>query len=1027
MVSLGRLIFPLLLLAGHLGAQPYYFGRYGVENGLSNASVYCAIQDRQGFMWFGTQDGISRFDGYRFKTFNVYPGEAPVSFQYIYQLALDSSGTIWARTSHGVYRYERQSEHFVPFLDSLAFVEVLYFDKRGRLWFSTRHSLYHYDFTTKSLTRLAPRNNFKANSFFEAEGFMWMSNRDGQLQKMDLTTGSCTPYDLYAHSPKTNLKGIDQILPDDEGGFYIGGQAGIKHFDIRTANYKDLLMSNDTTPAYVHTILRSGPSEYWFGAESGIYILNTRTGRFTHLQNQPFNPYSLSNDIVYTLCKDSEGGIWAGTYFGGLNYFSKKVFPSFEKYFPDGSQNSLGGYAVNDICQDPQGNIWIATADAGVDKLDPVTGEIKRFTPGGTPGSITYSNVLSLLMVGNDLWIGTFQHGIDILDTRTGKVRRHIPGGSRKGQLGEPQINVIFQAKSGEIYLGCRRFLYRYDPEKEEFDQSGVIPEGANVNCMAEDSKGTIWVGTLSGIYYFNPRTGRSGHFTNEPGNPNSISNNSVSAMLEDSFHDLWFATYGGLCRLGPDRKKFTRYTTGSGMPGNVVFKVLEDNRRSLWVSTSKGLVNLDSNRNIAGIYTRANGLLADQFIYNSGYKDDSGRLYFGSIRGMVSFRPDSVCPVKSSASLYITGFQVNNKELEPARDSTLKQSLLCTEEIVLPHDQASFSIDFAAVSFTSPAMTEYRYTMEGLDKEWIWLKRNRKVYFTGLQPGSYTFRVTAVSDYFSGHTEKELRIKILPPVWATWWAYLCYMLLIGGVSGYILKLYYNRQRIKKEKEIYAAKIEFFTHVAHEIKTPLTLIRGPMENLLDMTGNNPAITADVMTMDRNTDRLLDLVNQLLDFHKTEAGGISLEFSWVNINTLLRDAWLAFEPLARKRKLSWQMHLPESNVYLMADKEALYKIVSNLFSNAAKYAAGEVVLRVPDPGKEAGSLLIMISNDGNLIPPELKEKIFEPFYRLKASSGQRGTGIGLALARSLATLHKGSLYLNDQGDGMNTFILILPMK
>jgi len=1027
MVCFCRLIFPLLLLVDHLDAQPYYFRRYQVESGLSNTTVYCAIQDKEGFMWFGTRDGINRFDGYRFKTFNVYSGEAPVNSQYIYQLAMDSSGTIWAGTGHGVYRYDRQNERFVPFIDSAFFVRALYFDKKGRLWYAASDSLYRYDFTTRCLTAFSPRKYFHAISLFDAGGYMWIADDSGRVRKMDPATGNYSTYDLFAHSPKTKMKWIFKMLPDEEGGFFIGTLTGIKHFDIRTATYKDLLTVSDKRPMYIHAILRAGPSEYWFGTESGIYILNTGTGGFTHLQNKRFNPYSLSDNFVYALYKDAEGGVWAGTYLGGLSYFSRQVFPSFEKYFPDGSRNSLSGYAVGDICQDPKENIWIATQDAGLNKLDPATGEIQQFVPTGAPGSISQSNIQSLLMVGNDLWIGTWQYGVDILDTRTGKVRSHIRGGSGKGQLSNPLIFDMLLAKGGDIYLATTTGVYRYDPGRDYFDQPATLPQGMNIICLIEDREGTIWVGTYFGIYYFNPRTGGSGHFANEPGNPSSVSNNSINAILEDSFHDLWFATNGGLCRLGPDRKKFTRYTTGIGMPGNLVFKILEDDRRSLWVTTSKGLVNLDSNRNIAAIYTRANGLLTDQFVNNSGYKDDSGRLYFGSIRGMISFRQDTICPLKFMPSLYITGFQVNNKELEPARDSALKQSLLCTDEIVLPHDQASFSIDFAAVSHTSPAMTEYRYIMEGLDKEWTYLKPNRRVYFTGLQPGSYTFRVKAAGDYFSGLKERELRIKILPPFWATYWAYLCYFLLIGGLAWYIFRLYSNRQRIKKEKEIYAAKIEFFTHVAHEIKTPLTLIRGPVENLRDMADTLPVIKADVMTMDRNTDRLLDLVNQLLDFHKTETSAMTLAFSRISMTTLLREAWLAFEPVAQKRRLSWQMHLPERDIYLIADKEALYKIVSNLFSNAAKYAASKVVLRMPDPGKEGGCLVIEISNDGDLVPGELKEKIFEPFYRLKGAANQKGTGIGLALARSLTALHKGSLYLNDQGDGMNTFILILPMK
>jgi ligand-binding sensor domain-containing protein/signal transduction histidine kinase len=1019
--------FPLLLLMGHLGAQPYYFRRYEVENGLSNATVYCAIQDQLGFMWFGTKDGINRFDGYRFKTFNVYPGETPVNSQYIYQLAMDSSGTIWAGTGHGIYRYDRQNERFLSFIDSASFVRALYFDKKGRLWYAASDSLYRYDFVAKNLTAFSPRQYFEATSLFEEGGYLWSSDPDGRIHRMDLSTGNFISYDLFGHSPKTNLKGVNVILPDEEGGFYVGTRSGIKYFDMRTATYKDLLIFNDTTPAYVHTILRAGPSEYWFGTESGIYILNTGTGRFTHLQNKRFNPYSLSDNFVFALYKDAEGGIWAGTYWGGLSYFSRQVFPSFEKYFPDGSPNSLSGYAVDDVCQDPRGKIWIATHDAGLNKLDAATGEMERFTPTGLPGSITYSNILSLLVVGNDLWIGTFQHGLDILDTRTGKVRRHIARRLGKGQMGDNLVFTMLRVKSGEIYLGTTTGVYRYDPVKDEFDQPATLPQSKNIICLAEDREGTLWVGSYFGIYYFNPRTGRSGHFANDPDNPNSVSNNSINAILEDSFHELWFATNGGLCRLGPDRKNFTRYTTSSGMPGNLVFKILEDDRGRLWVTTSKGLVNLDRNRNITAIYTRSNGLLTDQFSDNSGYKDDKGRLYFGSIRGMISFRPDSVSPAKFTPSLDITGFQVNNKELEPAGDSVLKQSLLCTDEIVLPHDQASFSIDFAAVSFTSPAMTEYRYIMEGLEKDWTFLKRNRKVYFTRLQPGSYTFRVKATGEYFSGQMERELRIKILPPFWATAWAYFTYLLLSGGLSWYIFRLYSNRQRIKKEKEIYAAKIEFFTHVAHEIKTPLTLIKGPMENLRIRTDNFPALKDDVMTMDRNTDRLLDLVNQLLDFHKTEISAMSLQFSQVNINVLLREAYLAFEPIAQKRKLSWQMDLPVNDVYVVADEEALYKIVSNLFSNAAKYAGSKVVLRMPDPGNGSDPLVIQVSNDGNLIPSELKEKIFEPFYRMKGSTNQKGTGIGLALARSLAALHKGSLHLNNQENGMNTFILILPIK
>ncbi|MBA4167137.1 MAG: hybrid sensor histidine kinase/response regulator, partial [Chitinophagaceae bacterium] len=420
------------------------------------------------------------------------------------------------------------------------------------------------------------------------------------------------------------------------------------------------------------------------------------------------------------------------------------------------------------------------------------------------------------------------------------------------------------------------------------------------------------------------------------------------------------------------------------------------------------------------------NGLLNDQFNYNSGYKDTTGKLYFGSVRGMITFNPDAFFQPRFIPPVYITGFQVHNKELVINKDNgILKKSVVYTNEITLPYDQSSFSIDFAAISFTAPEMTEFKYITEGLDREWTFLKSIRKVYFTNLEPGRYVFRVMAGHDGIWSNSPRELVIQVTPPWWATAWAYSIYCLAGLTLIYFLSRIYHNMQENKKEKEIYEAKIEFFTNIAHEIKTPLTLIKGPVENLSDMVVLLPGINDDVMTMERNTNRLINLTNQILDFRQTETKGFSLNFAVVNINEILQEAYLTFEPVAKKRQLSYSLIMPPSDVTMMADGEALNKVFANLFSNAVKYAQKEITIQLFPQETLTGSLVIELANDGFIIPKEMREQIFEPFFRLKETIKEKGTGIGLALARSLVQLHNGDLYLKEGSIRKNIFVLRIP--
>src|SRR6185436_288755 len=360
-------------------------------------------------------------------------------------------------------------------------------------------------------------------------------------------------------------------------------------------------------------------------------------------------------------------------------------------------------------------------------------------------------------------------------------------------------------------------------------------------------------------------------------------------------------------CKFNKQKNNFTRYGTESGLPTNFILSLLEDSRKNLWISTSRGLVCFDPATAQSTVYTKANGLLNDQFNFSSAYKDGEGRMYFGSVKGLISFRPDEFTKSNFTPLVYITGFQINNKDLViNKKGSPLTRSITYTNKIILTHSQSTFSIDFASLSYTAPEMSEYAYKMEGLEKDWTYLETNRKVYFTDLAPGTYTFKVkAAVNNEGWKGPESTLVIEILPPWWASRWAFLIYVLVAVGIIYLLVRNYHrrvnekNRRKIElleheKEKEIYQAKIEFFTNVAHEIKTPLTLIKGPMEKIMKKNGHAVDMSGNLKLMEKNTNRLIELTNQLLDFRKTETKGFSLNFVKTNISMLLQDMYNSFK-------------------------------------------------------------------------------------------------------------------------------------
>ncbi|MDR6784669.1 signal transduction histidine kinase/ligand-binding sensor domain-containing protein [Pedobacter africanus] len=1024
--------------------QSYYFKHYQADDGLAHNSVASIIQDKKGMIWIGTRAGLNRFDGYTFKTYkNGNNKFGNIGNNVINTLIEDKNGMLWVGTGWGIFKYDPYKEAFTP-LDAAPqiYINHIVADDQNNLYFLAERKLYKYIQKENRVVDLKIRASCLA---FDSDMNLLMGTDDGFIRTYNLQRKSSTSVRVISPHVPPNLRSISKILPAKNNELLIGCfKQGLKSYNTKTGLIRSLpLRNSNNTDIYVRDITAASDREYWVATESGIYIYDLVTNTSRNLRKQAGDPYSIADNAVYTICRDNQGGMWAGTFFGGLNYYSKEN-ARFEKYYPLQGSNSISGTAVREICSDNKGNLWIGTEDAGINKLHLKTGKFTHYSSTGKKGDVSYPNIHGLLALDDQLFIGPFLHGMEIMDINSGLIKERFKLIGGKGDQVSDFVLCVYLTKDSTLLIGTAYSgsgLFKYDRKRKTFTRIPQIPYNSYVFDIKEDEKGNIWTGSVAqGAFYYNPKTGKSGNIRFEDKiKGKTVNEFPVYGILEDSDHSMWFTTEGGgMIRLSPDRKTFKKFTTENGLPSNVLFRMLEDDDKRLWISSLKGLICFDMRTEQFKIYTQSNGLITDQFNFNSAYKDRNGKMYFGSVKGMIAFDPKTFEQKNAGPSTYITGFQINNKEIGPGMDnSPLSKSILHTDTIVLRHDQNNFSIEFAALNYSSPEVTRYTYLMEGLDKNRTYLSSNRKAYFTDLSAGDYTFIVQAKSNIgrWTGK-ERLLFIKILPPFWKSYPAYFCY-LLVFAISLFWSVRYYHRYlerrnqnklqlfEHEKEKEIYQAKIEFFTNIAHEIQTPLTLILGPVERMIKKVAEQEGLKKSLLMVEKNAKRLAELTSQLLDFRKTEMNQFGLNFVNTDINHLLNEQISAFRQEAEKNNISLGMELPRNHITVFADREALVKICSNLISNAIKYAASTVMVGLAAVQPDDEQFTIRFSNDGRGIPEEFRDKIFEPFFRLY-SKDKPGTGIGLSLAKSLTELHNGSLKLVSGNTNMIVFELTLPI-
>lgn len=1031
--------YPLLLLWSlvsclsvwaHQSTLHHYFRTLDVRDGLSQNTVNQILQDRKGFLWFGTKEGLNRYDGL---SFHVYKKEnSGLGRNFITALREDADGNIWVGTDRGIFIYQPLLDSFVAFdrvsdrgTRIIGYVTQISTDGDD-VWMSVEEQgLFRYNLRGKHLTHLFHDTSLPNITRFWLRGdSCWLALYTGNVYSVPKDFS--TPLRLFRNADGEDIfRGtiVNWTVEGPHNRLYVATNTGLVEINYTTGQTRRLL------DAYVRTLQFKTDDELWVGTETGLYILRLSDGSQVHLTAPDQDDrYALSDNAIYSFWLDDEQGMWIGSYFGGVNY-APHQWTYFEKVYPRSGLEYFGR-RVREICEGNDGTLWIGTEDKGLFHFDPATGSLTPFTH-----PAIYRNVHGLCMDGDELWVGTFSGGLNRVNLRTGRVH-HYARGEAANQLPANDAFSICRTAAGDILIGTTSGLVKYNRETDDFTR---VPQlDMFIYDVQEDYDGNLWVATYAdGLYCYDVRRKSWRHYLPDADDPASLAYDKVISIFEDSKKHLWFMTLGGGCCLyHPETDKFTRYDIDKGFP-NTIYKMVEDRRGNLWMTSNVGLFCYNPDTGFKRRYTTANGLLSNQFNFQSGYCDAQGRIYLGSIDGFIIFDPSNFVDNIYLPPVVLTDFYLYNKRViagEPG--SPLQKNIVYSDEVELDADQNSFSFAVAALSYQAPEMNQLEYRLEGFDDEWYAVSRSSHIAYSRLPYGNYRLHIRGSnSDGKWNPTERVINIRIRPPFFLSPLAYTVYAVLavcvLVAVALYLQRRALRRNRLameklerEKEREIYRAKIDFFTNVAHEIRTPLTLIKSPLEHVLASEAVPEGIRDDLEIMDLNTNRLLDLVNQLLDFRKTEAQGFRLNFVECDAADIVQRTCKRFRPLARERGIELTLDVPEK-LYASVDREGLTKIISNLLTNAVKYAASYIRVRLSG---DEGRLRFVVSNDGEVVPADMREEIFKPFIRYKndPSNPVAGTGIGLALARSLAELHEGTLRMSATAAD-NTFVLSLPLE
>lgn len=1035
------------------------------REGLSSNSVTAMLKDQYGFMWFATDDGLNKFDGQHFTIYrHIATDPKSLSSNELIDLYEDQSGTLWVVTAAGLMSYDRNTDSFVDYpAEHKTGITSVTSDKDGRIWIAAYDGITILNPKTNQLEPLKIKNDLAKKLltnpiikiFRDKRDRMWICSTEGLFQYLykEGTVARFSEFDrLTDHT-------VQNIYEDEKGNLWLATNNGLSMWRSDGKgfiNYKyDPNDKNTLNSNIVYAIAGDKNGAIWVGTEEGLNIVDPSNKTVRRVERGSRNNYSLRGKAVKRILIDELGIYWVASYRSGVSKYDKNL--AFFNLVPSNRYDPLGLNApvVTSFVQATQNSIYVGTDGGGLSLFDIPTRTFQHI-----PLSSVKNDKLSILAmekVGSDIWIGTYLEGLFIYNTKTG-ASKQIKSNVGSQVLNDNNIFCIKKDSRGNVWVGTNgKGVNCYDlttNKVEYFNSSATGKQKININgyirSIEEDSKGDIWIGTNgSGIAVYSPITGETKMYSKGSG---ELSNDNVITINCAKDGMVYIGSVGGgLTVYNPNNNKFTTYSEQDGLANSIVYKILEDNAGNIWLSTNRGISSFDPETKKFRNYFHHNGVQRSPFVMGAGLKLYDGRLFFGSSDGFNYFNPALLYSNKNVPLVVLTDLKIANQSIKPSKDGAINVDISVAKEINIDYKQ-NFSISFVALNYTSPQENRYFYKLDNFDKDWNSVGSSNTAVYTNLDPGEYTFRVRASSDSGEWNAkETAIKIYVKPPFWLTYYAYALYVLIILGTLWGIrylgiqklkAKFLIEQERAKaqqlieeerreadRQHEFDQLKINFLTNISHEFRTPISLIMGPVDQLLqEEASTNKA--SQLKMVKRNARRLLNLVNQLLDFRNIKKTEQKLNATAGDFISFAKDVAESFKDLADRKRINFNFTSSLMVYPTSFDHEKLERILFNLLSNAFKFTMpeGDVFFCI-DEVEDKNGVKITLKDTGIGMDESVAEHIFERFFQddTKVEILNQGSGIGLAITKEFVRLHGGSIEVESVSGKGSVFTVYLPLE
>ena len=1018
---------------------------YGLKDKLSNSYVNNIYQDKHGYIWICTDNGLNVFDGSDFKTYYHRQNDSTSLIgNSVLTVHEDRKGNFWVGTTDGLQLFNRDTERFNTIHFSYSHItDFSYFssileDSKGNIWVSTSRSgaICLRPGNHQPIYYLQTNSNIcsnKINTLFEDRfGNIWIGSQDNGISILNVQNHTLVN---YAYNPDNvnslSSNKVFSILENADGNILVGTIDG----GINLFRYSDKQFVRNYIPSanLVFTMKRGNKNNLWIGTDGlGLKNYDYNTKKITTYETD-INTVDLRKAKVHCVLKDNQNNLWIALYQTGILMIpeKKKIFQNIG-FNPYDSEKSIGSECILSVLEDSNSKVWVGTDGDGIYRLN----QQRKIEKHYDNEKLNASVILSIYEDNQKrIWIGTYLYGLFLYNSNTDRFQK-IPLLTNGREIKD--INIIKGDSNGNLWIGTNENgLCFYNPTTKETKSftCDLLKSGNQISSNSIQtiliSSNYVWIGTSSaGLSCLNTVTNTFSDYKKEKG---QLNDNNITVIIQDRQNNIWIGTKQGLQCLNLKKGTMKLYTEADGLSNSSITGIEVDKHNNLWISTSFGLSHFNRANNTFINYYVSDGLINEEYRRGASFQSKSGELFFGGTEGLSSFYPFKMEEPARLKNLVFTNLFIYNEKVEAGRSSCLKKNINVAEKITIDHNIKSFSLGFVAIEYNNPSKVVYQVKMEGFDNNWKTLPMgSRLATYTNLRYGSYKFHVKA---YFpnSKQIERSIEIIILPPFWLTWWAKGIYLLVILSIGYWVYKrmeqrMEQRKKELKKDNEqrIMQSKLQFFTDISHEIRTPLTLILTPIEKLIKETPDG-VLKNTYKLINQNGQRILRLVNQIMEMRKLDRGQVKLLASETDVKMFIKEIISSFDNIIEEKKCEFNLKFSIDLPKVWIDHEKMDKVIFNVLSNAFKYTPKEGKINFIVDSYE-GDLRIRISDAGPGIPVDQREIIFNRFYQIQNESNYNkiGTGIGLHLSRSLVEIHHGKIYVEDNNDTGACFTIRIPL-